>query len=183
MHICSAIDTGSWSGTSTAATWMGIVVVRAARDAGIYVPDATRKRCIDYVKKSQNPDGGFRYTLRSSGSSFALSGAGLVALYSAGIYEGPEITAGLKYLMQFLPEKNQVRHETYYYYAQYYAVQAMWQAGGDHWQRWYPAIRDELLGRQKPEGYWLSSEDVPYGTAMACIVLQMPNNYLPIFQR
>ena len=43
---------------------------------------------------------------------------------------------------------------------------------------------DELLVRQVQDGSWgdntVNSE---YGTAMACIVLQMPNNYLPIFQR
>ena len=31
----------------------------------------------------------------------------------------------------------------------YYAVQAMWRQGGTFWQRWYPAIRDELVERQR----------------------------------
>ena len=50
---------------------------------------------------------------------------------------------------------------------------------------WYPAIRDELLTnrRRTKEGAWPSNICNEYGTAMACIVLQMPNNYLPIFQR
>jgi len=60
----------------------------------------------------------------------------------------------------------------------------MWHAGGRHWKQWYPAIRDELLRRQQTNGCWLdASNGRQYGTAMACLILQMPNNYLPIFQR
>ena len=59
----------------------------------------------------------------------------------------------------------------------------MWQAGGERWHRWYPAVRDELIARQRDDGSWLASEGNECATAMACIVLQMPNNYLPIFQR
>ena len=54
----------------------------------------------------------------------------------------------------------------------------MWHAGGDYWTRWYPAIRDALLKRQAEDGSWLdASISNEYGTSMACIILQMPNNY------
>ena len=60
----------------------------------------------------------------------------------------------------------------------------MWHAGGARWENWYPAIRDELLARQLPDGSWPDAlVNIEYGTAMACLILQMPNNYLPIFQR
>jgi hypothetical protein len=59
----------------------------------------------------------------------------------------------------------------------------MWQAGGQRWRRWYPGVRDELISRQHPDGVWITSEGNECATAMACIVLEMPNNYLPIFQR
>jgi hypothetical protein len=39
------------------------------------------------------------------------------------------------------------------------------------------------LKRQSDDGSWSDSISVEYGTAMACLILQMPNNYLPIFQR
>jgi hypothetical protein len=158
-----------------------IMALRAARDAGINVPDETRKRCIDYVKKSQNPDGGFRYTLGSGGSTFPLTGAGLVALYSAGIYEGEAIEKGLKHLMNNI---SQIRNTgSYYFYAHYYAAQAMWHAGGDHWRRWYTASRDALVASQQGDGSWRDPTIgcTEFGTAMACIILQLPNNYLPIF--
>jgi prenyltransferase beta subunit len=167
------------------ATVCQIMALRAARNAGLYVPKNTVDLCTRYVKQCQNPDGGFNYQLvGGNGSHWPRSAAGLVALYSAGIYEGREIERGLKYMADHMPREDAFRHEPFYYYGHYYAVQAMWHAGGNYWRQWYPAIRDALLSRQTQNGSWpdlgVNSE---YGTAMACIILQMPNNYLPIFQR
>ncbi|MBN2291116.1 MAG: terpene cyclase/mutase family protein [Pirellulales bacterium] len=161
-----------------------IMALRAARNAGIYVPKETVDKCIDYVKRSQNPDGGFIYILGGGGpSAFPRSAAGIVALYSAGIYEGPEINKGIAYLMKFLPNKDAAGQTGYYYYGQYYAVQAMWHAGGEHWKKWYPAVSKDMISRQSRDGSWQSAYSSDYATAMACIVLQMPNGTLPIFQR
>lgn len=164
-----------------------IMALRAARNAGIYVPRETIDRTIEYVKKSQNADGGFMYMLQTGGTSaFPRSAAGVVALYSAGVYEGPEIEKGLAYLMESIPNREIAgfNRETHYFYGHYYAVQAMWHAGGEYWREWFPAIRDELLARQRgDDGAWMDTICPEYGTAMACIILQMPNNYLPIFQR
>ncbi len=168
-----------------------IMSLRAARNCGIYVPKNTIDKCIEYVKRSQNSDGGFAYQLtRQAESLFPRSAAGVVALYSAGIYEGREIERGLSYLNRHLPRGDLFRRvENHYYYGHYYAVQAMWHAGESHWRRWYPAVRDELLLRQRRQGSratgaWIdTSYSNEYATAMACLILQMPNNYLPIFQR
>ncbi|MCH8921617.1 MAG: terpene cyclase/mutase family protein [Planctomycetes bacterium] len=160
-----------------------IMALRAARNAGISVPRETIERCIAYVKKSQNADGGFMYMVQGGQSAFPRSAAGVVALYSTGIYEGKEVTTGIDYLMEFIPRRDAFHRESHYYYGHYYAVQAMWHAGGDKWKKWYPAIRGAMMARQREDGSWMDSICPEYGTAMGCIVLQMPNNYLPIFQR
>ena len=160
-----------------------VMALRAARNAGLYVPHETIDRCIEYVKKSQNADGGFMYMIQGGQSAFPRSAAGIVALYSAGIYEGDEITRGLEYLQQYLPKSKASNRESHYFYGHYYAVQAMWHAGGKFWTDWYPAIRDALVENQREDGSWMDSICQEYGTAMACVILQMPNNYLPIFQR
>ena len=60
----------------------------------------------------------------------------------------------------------------------------MWHAGGEWWNDWYPSIRDKLLASQSGSGGWTdSSYGAEYATAMACIILQMPNDMLPIFAR
>jgi hypothetical protein len=160
-----------------------VMALRAARNAGIHVGNETIDRCTDYVKRCQNPDGGFAYMLPGGESAFPRTAAGVVALYSAGIYEGDEIRRGLDYLLQHVPQPNMSGIENHFFYGHYYAVQAMWHAGGDSWRRWYPAVRDTLLERRKTDGSWFDQVCPEYGTAMACLILQMPNNYLPIFQR
>jgi hypothetical protein len=160
-----------------------VMALRAARNAGLYVPPETVDRTIEYVKRSQNADGGFMYMLTGGQSAFPRSAAGVVALYSAGVYDGPELERGLEYLMRYIPRGTGYSRESHYYYGHYYAVQAMWHAGGEYWNKWYPAIRDELLARQRDDGSWMDSICQEYGTAMALVILQMPNNYLPIFQR
>jgi hypothetical protein len=167
-----------------------IMALRAARNAGFFVPKNTVDRCITYVKNCQNRDGGFRYQKQGGPSQFARSAAGVVALYSAGIYQSPEITNGLKYLMRFKPKDGMIPPEVnlHYFYGHYYAAQAMWTAGEHYWREWYPAIREELLNhpdRHRPsDSYWVDHRfSSDYATAMACIILQIPNNYLPILQK
>ncbi len=180
-------DYGGWryqpikSDADLSITICQIMALRGARDAGIHVPDETRAKCIEYVKKSQNTDGGFRYTIGGGGSTFPLTAAGIVSLYSAGIYDGEPIEKGLAHLKRYMPGKGS-GETSYYFYAHYYAVQAMWHAGGDNWEQWYTAIRDTLLSKQNSDGSWTDSQVGPeFGTAMACIILQMPYNYVPVF--
>ena len=71
----------------------------------------------------------------------------------------------------------------FFYYGHYYAVQVFWQVGGTAWRDWYTSIRDDLLERQLDDGSWQDPYGREYATAMACLVLQMPRNHLPIFQR
>jgi hypothetical protein len=62
----------------------------------------------------------------------------------------------------------------------------MWTAGGERWKNWFPAIREELLTRRRfgNDGSWSDPTTcTDYATAMACIILQIPNNYLPILQK
>ncbi|HEV2969912.1 MAG TPA: prenyltransferase/squalene oxidase repeat-containing protein [Pirellulales bacterium] len=183
-------DEGGWryqpvrSEADISVTVCEVMALRAARNAGLFVPRETMAKSIQYVKKCQNEDGGFMYMLTGTPSAFPRSAAGVVALYSAGIYEGPEIDKGLNYLMAQIPRGDDISQpNNHYFYGHYYAVQAMWHAGGDYWTRWYPAIRDSILKLQADDGSWFDAYSPEYGASMACIILQMPNNYLPIFQR
>lgn len=160
-----------------------INALRAARNAGLFIPKETVEECIDYVKQAQNPDGGFRYMLRGGSSAFPRSAAGVVALYSAAVYDDRAVDDGIDYLKQHRPDDRFLRRLPHYFYGHYYAAQAMWIRGGDDWNRWYPAIRDELLNDQEPDGSWSDGFGPAYGSAMALIILQLPFSCLPIFQR
>jgi hypothetical protein len=185
-------EEGGWryqprrSDADISVTICQVMALRAARNAGLKVPRETVDRCVDYVKRCQNADGGFRYQREGPVSSeFPRSAAGVVALYSAGIYEGREVERGLAYLDQFLPRAGGATQiqDGHFFYGQYYAAQAMWQADRERWLRWYPAVRDLLVSRQEADGSWADPVCFEYGTAMATIILQMPDNSVPIFQR
>jgi len=182
-------DEGGWryqpvkSDADISVTICQVMALRSARNAGIAVPKSTIDRAVDYVRRSQNPDGGFRYMLSPGESAFPRSAAGVAALYYAGVYQDPAIERGLAYLQRFRPGTGVSRRSPHYFYGQYYAVQAMFLAGGDHWEKWWPAIRNELLSQQTSEGAWQGEAGSEYGTAMALIILQVPRRLLPIFQR
>ncbi|MCC6581622.1 MAG: terpene cyclase/mutase family protein [Phycisphaeraceae bacterium] len=160
-----------------------IMALRSARNAGIHVPRETIDRAIQYVRQCQNPvDGGFRYMLNSGGSAFPRSAAGVASLYYAGVYHDDALRRGLEYLLANRPAPNS-RAVGHYFYGHYYAAQATFLAGGDYWKQWYPATRDELIAQQQDNGGWDSAHGPSYGTAMALLVLEVPNRLLPIFQR
>ncbi|MBI2194002.1 MAG: terpene cyclase/mutase family protein [Planctomycetes bacterium] len=161
-----------------------VQALRAARNAGMKVPKETIDQAVEFVRKCANPDGSFRYMTQAPNSSLALTAAAVTALYGAGEYESKVLVNGVDYLRNYARfDFRRLSH--YYYYAHYYAAQAMFQAGGKDWELWFPKIREDLLNKQRPEdGSWKGDEVGPvYGTAMAVIILQIPCQYLPIFQR
>lgn len=160
-----------------------IMALRSARNAGIEVRKETIDKAVEYVRRCQNPDGGFRYQADSGQSAWPRSAAGVASLQYAGFYDDPGIAAGVAYLMEnAFPGRMQMR--AHYFYGHYYAVQCMYLAGGKSWETWWPAVRKELIESQQPDGAWPDpSVGNAYGTSMALIVLQMPKRYLPIFQK
>ncbi len=159
-----------------------VMALRAARNAGIAVPKEVIDRAVDYIKKCQNPDGGFRYRLFDPAESkVARSAAALVALYSAGITEGPVIKRGFEYLNPEIIEKAE---SEYFFYSQYYLVQAYWHRGDR--ATWYAAFsryRNKLLTMVEDKHWKDSVTGDEYATAMALIVLQLPKDLVPIFER
>jgi hypothetical protein len=162
-----------------------VMALRAARDAGIKVDADVVQKAIGYVRRCQNTDGGFSYQAHGGESGFARTAAGTAALYYAGVFQDNAVTRGLDYLARSVPTPDQPGPEdrgNFFFYGNYYAVQAMFLAGGKYWTDWYPGIRDVLIARQIPDsGSWEGEVDPDYCTAMALIILQMPNRYLPVF--
>jgi hypothetical protein len=194
LILDSQNDEGGWrympgsKDADLSVTICQIMALRAARNAGIAVPKKKVDKCVEYVKGCQDKfQGYFRYMKQGGGGGgpqgFARTAAGVCALYSAGIYKGHEIDLGLRFLQRSRPTVGFGRPDMHYFYGHYYAVQAMWTAGGPYWAEWFPAVREELLRRQGPDGSWLDQICSHYATAMACIILQVPNNYLPILQK
>ncbi len=158
-----------------------MMALRAARNAGIAVPKEVIDRAVEYIKKCQNPDGGFRYRIFDPAESkVARSAAAIVALYTAGVTQDDAIKRGFAYLLNERETKKDVE---YYFYAEYYATQAYWHAGGEDWEKTFPFIRDELAGNATNDHWENRVTGNEYATAMALITLQIPKNLVPIFER
>lgn len=182
-------DEGGWryypvpNDADTSVTICQIMALRSARNAGLEVPKDTLDKAVAYVRRCQNGDGGFRYQANQPPSAWERSAASVASLQYSGVYDDKAIREGLGYVSRF-GAPGRIGGTRHYYYGHYYAVQAMYLAGGDWWSNWWPAVRDELLERQNDDGSWPDTQVGPqYGTAMALIILQMPKRYLPIFQR
>lgn len=183
-------DEGGWRynpvpyDADVSVTICQIMALRSARNAGVEVNAKVIDRAVEYVRMCQNADGGFKYQLGSGNSAWPRTAAGVASLYYAGIYEDDAIDRGLEYLNKNALPGSANPSRSHYFYGQYYAVQAMYLAGGEPWEIWWPAVRSELIDTQNLDGSWDDrSVGPPYGTAMALIVLQMPKRYLPIFQK
>ena len=161
-----------------------VMALRSARHAGIAVPVETIDRAVAYVRQCQNEDGGFRYMLREGPAAWPRTAAGVATIYYAGIYEDAAIERGLDWLLQHADPSMSAARQSHWYYGHYYAVQAMYQAGGDRWVHWWKGTQRILLSRQSSRGEWSDPHvGAAYGTAMALITLQLPEGLLPILQR
>jgi hypothetical protein len=181
-----------------------VMALRAARNGGIQVPVNTIERAVEYVRKSAvspddpsvnfrwgNKPGAFRYQPeQNSRASFALTAAGITILHGAGLYADEIIERGLRRLEEDLggftrTTGSGARGHYFFYYGHYYAVQAFHIAGGERYRHYLDVIQRELLAMQLPDGSFPNAvgPGPAYGTATACLILQMPKEYLPIFQR
>lgn len=186
---------------------MSIVVcqclaLRAARNIGIRVPKSTVDAAVRYVIASANNGearrfpgdrqampGTFRYQPQTHArTAFPLTAAGVTALNGLGIYSDDLIDLGIDYLNSTFHGFNQDygdRGHYFFWYGHYYAVQAMYTRGGSDWVNYFTQLRSFLLRRQRSDGSWENSSGPgeAFSTAMGCLILEIPYDFLPIFHR
>ena len=160
-----------------------LTALRACRNAGVSVPSETVQKGVEYLLKCQNSDGGFRYRLTPGPSAYPRTAAAVTGLCAAGIYDSPEIQRALIYLQN--SASGAPDEDGYWFYAQYYAVQAfrLTDVPPEVWRPWFTRLVERLRETQKPDGSWNSTISLDCATAMALIALQAETNYLPIFQK
>jgi hypothetical protein len=182
--------------TDLSVTVCQLQSLRAARNIGIKVPEETVRRAVDYVQASRvrrrtRGGGQFYYKIYGRGDyekpdEYAINAAALTALASAGIYDRQITEPTLDFLDQGYGELADYRARHYFYwYGSYYACQAYFQAGGTRFTNYYLRLSGDLLGMQQGDGRWCCEVGPgdEFSTAVACLLLQLPRQYLPIFQR
>ena len=166
--------------------------LRSARNAEFEVPEQYVDDAMNYVRgcfdKLQST---FMYAESERRPSGGIVGGGILALELGGEHQSPIALQAGDWLLAH-------RHRSYngpgaheldrYHYSTYYASQAMFQLGGEHWAQFYPDMKDTLLENQRDDGSWEPEvvNDGPYGsaytTALVILALTPPYQLLPIYQ-
>lgn len=199
-------DTGGWyynpypEGHEGSMTVTQITALRAAMEAGVKVNGGVMKHAYEYVRESQNTThrdyiGGFAYQKNQKERvSVALTSAALTTLFGLGRYgeASPEdsklIASAMDYLDRHFSDDALTTHMQWYYYRLFYLAQALYLSGdAERFARYWPAIRDDVISRQQADGRFGNEPDPDrsdeYCTAMGCLILEVPMETLPIFQR
>lgn len=210
-------DDLTWDEGST--TVCCIQALRAASDAGINVKMKTIQNAIKYMYDTAEParfthEGNdytgytFRYSLSSgwNSQSYALCAAGIATLNGIGVYSegatwkeheiGKVYKGGLLWLRYKLDDFNGRRKAgqgaldvSHFYYAHFYACQALWNAPDEvYFDEYFPKLRDMLVEEQKRNpannGGWPSqSYGEAYTSAYALLILMVPYQTLPLYSK
>jgi len=210
LIVASQNDQGGWryqphvADADMSVAACQVLALRSARNIGIQVPVSTIDEAVSYVRKSavreDDPDwsihmqakpGDFRYQPDlQSRATFSLTAAGITILHGAGVYADADIEKGIKRMESQLGSftkrfGSRAGGHYYFYYGHYYAVQAFHIVGGESYRNYLRVVQQELLEMQRSDGSWpnRTGPGTNYGTATACLILQIPKEYLPIFTR
>ena len=175
-------------------TITAVQALRAAHAAGVRVDPVVIARALEYVKRTQKPDGSFRYALGDDRGPLAITAAAIATLESGGTYAGKPLDDGYDWIARKLaargaradmPAEDEVEVVRCPFYERIYLAQALWQGSDrrafDAW--WSDAVR-RAITVQEDDGAWRDPRyGDAYATAMTCLLLALPEGLLPIFQR
>lgn len=166
-----------------------------------YTPDGAHRNAPE--SEQQRLPGQFTYSKGGGGGTLAMAAAGVVCLQEFGQYEDWRIAKNLHVIRTAIGELPQPERNgklPFDAYTSYYVAQALYQVGGPVWTENYPALRNYLIASQMHEvgndtvhGSWRDNgakgggkvggrPGELFGTSVACLLLAIPNRYLPILQ-
>jgi len=191
--IASQNNEGGWRyrpiarDADISVTVLQVVALRAAKNAGLDVPQTTIDNAVKYVKSCYHaPSGGFTYQPNRE-PGFARTAAAIYSLQVCGLYEDEMVKKGSEYLI-----KNSKQTDQWFTYGNFYAAPAQYMIGGDTWRQWYTMMKDTLFKAVTTKGdtsYWDTKLDQGRGvgqiycTAVYTMILAMPYHYIPLYQR
>ncbi|MEM6472157.1 MAG: hypothetical protein AAF802_21525 [Planctomycetota bacterium] len=183
---------GSTDSDLSVSIWQ-LMALRSAKNDGMKVPIEAIESSLSYLRGSftgrRKDDGvspgGFSYTPGQARPTFAMTGAGLLAMQVCGKYEANEVAAAADWLLAHPPKVN----ERYLFYGLYYYAQGMYQFGGKHAEESRKIVSSILLPNQRGDGSWMAPNGeernvgLVYSTSLAILSLSVRFHYLPIYQR
>jgi hypothetical protein len=185
-----------------------VQALRAARNAGIIVPNDAIKDAQKYLKDSTDSSGGVIYSLAQGvgggGGRPALTAAAVACGFSSGEYQGDLVKKWLGFCQNTLSIPGDGRRMGHDEYTHYYYAQVVYVLGEDRYKKLFPTAKsdelltwkkyrksvfDEFKRSQSTDGSWSADSWTArmvgpvYVTACYLTVMQLDKAALPIYQR
>ncbi len=168
------------------AGWQ-ILVLRAAKNSGLDVPDSVFKAAAKYLKSLY--DGAQRsFGYQSPGfESCARSGMGALGLQLCGFPDAAEVQGARRFILDHAPVWNvEIPGEGYPFYYWYYATRTMLFTGGEDWKLWKDYMCRFLVDHQDADGSWPGKQHEEYlapvyTTCLGALMLEFCCGYLPAY--
>jgi hypothetical protein len=179
-----------------------VQALRAARNAGIIVPQEAIKMAQKYLHDSTNTQGGIVYSLGGGGGGQgrpALTAAAIACGFSFGDYNSPLVKKWFTFCKQNLGGGLGGARFGHDEYTHYYYSQAVYMLGEDGYVKLFPDSKESerltwssykksnfenIIRSQSSDGSWSGGMVGPaFITPVYLTILQLDNAALPIYQR
>jgi hypothetical protein len=170
---------------SSVSGW-AMLALKSCREAGITVSEPTVSRMVQFFKRQADPLTGRTHYQTPNFSTDALTGVGmLVDQFVLHQSSSPLNTLAAPYLADMAErEWGQGNRRQHDYYLWYNCTLAMYQAGGEPWERWNKVVREMVLSLQVhgescdrgswvPDDQWSVFGGRVYSTALATLTLEV----------
>jgi len=194
-------DVGGWrylvytdgNESDLSVTAWEVMFLRSARNAEFDVPLESIESAMQYVRRTFVPETGtFAYGTRMrQQQTRAMAGSGILLLSLGGEHNTEMARSAGDWILNHPFDQYQrvIYGAEHYHYGAYYCSQAMFQLGGEYWERFFPAYMRLHVASQEPDGSWPAEQnrDGEYGrvftTALMVLSLTPAYQLLPIYQR
>jgi hypothetical protein len=177
--------------------------LRAARNAGIYVPKGIIDNARKYMESVTTAQGGVLYRPGQPGERPALTAAAVACGFSVGEYDSPIVKKWIKSAQRAMGSVGGGGRMGHDEYAHYYFAQAVYSLGEKRYLELFPGTPEKdcltwsgykaanfksILSSQREDGSWQGSSSwssigPAYVTAAYLGILQLDGGVLPIYQR
>ncbi len=165
-----------------------IQALKAAALTGIPIEglDDAMDKAIEYVKRSQDSQGKFKYQVDNPNGKNSLTGTGVLSLQIWMNAKSEEAKKGLDVITN--PQNMATDWKGVDVYEWYYHAQACFQAtgagGSKYWRIWNKDFQDIVTKAQEADGHWphgkhFHGDSDIYRTTMTILMLEVYYRYMP----
>lgn len=166
-----------------------LMALKSAQAAGLEIPIESREKMILFLQqRGLGRSGGLAAYRPNERPSLAMTAESLFCKQMLGVSrEHPSCDEAVKFLLTNPPGRQSMNLYTWYY-----STLALYQYGGEPWERWNGRLRDLLIAEQvttgefagswEPRDQWGGYGGRIYSTAFATLTLEVYYRYLPLYR-